>query len=111
MGVKKLLGKALSVVGGVVAGKKGEKEAVDTENLSELSQLSPRAQVWRSITRPLVTFGIVGVLLLGVLIQYVQGIFGAEVIEIPKQMFVFCKWTLGFWFGSRGIEKILGKVL
>jgi len=111
MGLKKLAGKVLGVAGGLLASKKGEKSTVNTENLSELSQLSSRAQVWRSITRPLVTFAIVGVLLVGVLIQYVQGICGAEVIEIPKQMFVFCKWTLGFWFGSRGIEKILGKVL
>jgi len=111
MSLKKIAGKVLGIAGGVIAGKKGEEEVANTESLSELSQLSPQAQVWRSITRPLVTFAIVGILLLGILIQYVQGIVGTETIEIPKQMFTFCKWTLGFWFGSRGIEKILGKVL
>lgn len=110
MGLKKLAGKVLGVAGGVLAGKKGEK-VVNTENLTELSQLSPRAQVWRSITRPVITFSIIGLIVLGVLIQYVQGIVGIDTIEIPKQVFSFGKLVMAFWFGSRGLEKLLGKVL
>lgn len=112
MGLKKLAGKALKLAGGVIAGKKGEKATVNTESLSELSQLSPRAQVWRSITRPVITFSIIGLIVLGVLIQYVQSIVGVEQqLEIPKQVFSFGKLVMAFWFGSRGLEKLLGKVL
>ena len=108
---KKIVGKVLGVAGGVIAGKKGE-EVLVTENLSELSQLSPRAQVWRSITRPIISFSIIAVILLGVLISYGEHLAGVEnPLEVPKYIISFGKWVLGFWFGSRGIEKILGKVL
>lgn len=112
MGLKKIAGKILAVGGKIIAGKKGEKATINTENLEGLSKLSPRAQVWRSITRPLITFSIIGVIVLGILIQYVQGIIGVEeTIEIPKQLFTFGKLVMAFWFGSRGLEKIINKII
>ena len=113
MGLKKIAGKILAVGGKIIAGKKGGVDTqIRVEDLSELSKLSPRAQVWRSITRPMITFSIIGVIVLGILIQYVQGIIGVEeTIEIPKQLFTFGKLVMAFWFGSRGLEKIINKII
>lgn len=76
------------------------------------ADLSPRAQLWRTITRPLLSFGLVGLLTLGILIQYGQQIFtgvsGPELLEIPGEIVELSKWVVAFWFTSRGVEKIVG---
>ena len=71
------------------------------------SELSPKAQLWRTITRPLLSFSMVGLFVLGVLIQYVQQIGGWSLLVVPDQVVEVTKWVVGFWFGGRSIEKIV----
>jgi hypothetical protein len=74
-------------------------------------ELSPKAQLWRAITRPILSLGLVGLLVLGIIIQYLQQIFGvpkAELLVIPGQVVELAKWVVAFWFTSRGVEKVVG---
>lgn len=73
------------------------------------ADLSPKAQLWRAMTRPIISFGLVGLFVIGVLIQFGQQIFGSSyVLELPPQLLQLCKWVVAFWFSSRGIEKVVG---
>jgi len=76
------------------------------------SDLNPQAQFWRTITRPLLSFGLVGLFALGILIQYGQQLFmtSSEILTIPPQVVELSKWVVGFWFTSRGVEKIFGLI-
>lgn len=73
--------------------------------------LSPKAQLWRAITRPLISFGLVGLFFVGIIIRYLQHIFGvpeAGLLPIPPEVVELTKWVVAFWFTSRGVEKVVG---
>ncbi|MBU0520066.1 hypothetical protein KKA00_10255 [bacterium] len=74
------------------------------------AELSPQAQLWRTITRPLLSFSLVGLFALGILIQYYQQVFISlpDLLIIPEEVVELSKWVVGFWFTSRGVEKIIG---
>lgn len=76
------------------------------------ADLSPRAQWWRAVTRPLLSLGLVTLFALGVLIQYGQQIAGVEhnVLAIPSEVVELSKWVVAFWFTSRGVEKVVGRL-
>lgn len=110
MGLKKLVGNLAKAGGKLLAGKEKTKEDIDLE----LSQLEPRAQYNRTMARPRIAMALVGTLILGVLIQWVQQIFKVppeEIITIPKYIVTFSKIVVSAIIGSRGLEKIIRKVL
>ncbi len=76
------------------------------------ADLSPRAQLWRAITRPVLSIALVGLFALGILIQYGQQLLfefqNPDLLQIPKEVVELAKWVVAFWFTSRGIEKIVG---
>lgn len=75
----------------------------------KMGDLSPKAQLWRAITRPIISFGLVGLFALGVLIIFAQQIFGSTyVIEMPAQLLTLVKWVVAFWFSGRTVEKVVG---
>lgn len=99
--------------------KKAIREEEESRRQFELAfygraaDLSPRAQLWRAITRPLISFGLVGLFVIGILIHYGQQLCGLpsnELLKIPGEVLQLTKWVIAFWFSSRGLEKILGAV-
>lgn len=72
------------------------------------ADLSPKAQLWRAITRPILSIGLVGLFAIGILIQYGQQLFGADKpLTIPPETVELGKWIVAFWFSSRGVEKVV----
>lgn len=120
MSILSFAGKVLKTGGSLLAGKTVEKiitpktpEQMNTEK-HNLELLTPKAQFWKSIARPSIAMGLVGTLILGVIIQYIQQIFGVDikdVIKIPDYIITFDKIVVSAYIGSRGLEKILGKIL
>ncbi len=74
------------------------------------ADLSPRAQWWRAVTRPLLSLTLSALFVLGVLIQYGQQLAGSggAVLVIPPEVVELTKWVVAFWFTSRGVEKVMG---
>lgn len=61
----------------------------------------------RNLTRPILSFGVMGLFTIGILIQYVQTIFGHNIMLIDPLLYKLAKWVVAFWFCSRGLEKII----
>ena len=116
MGLLKIGKKVVKVASSLILGggiTPKTPEQINTEK-HNLEMLTPKAQFWKSVARPTIAMSLVGVLILGVIIQYVQQIFGAsieDVIVIPKYIITFDKIVVSAYIGSRGLEKILGKIL
>lgn len=78
-----------------------------------LALLDPIAQYNRTMARPRIAIGIVFVYLFGVIIQWGQKLFGvhtAYMIVIPPELIEFAKIVVSIIVGTRGIEKIVGKI-
>lgn len=77
-----------------------------------VADLSPAAQLWRTITRPLLSMTMIGLLTIGILIQYGQqvifGVDETDLLRIPVEVVELSKWVIAFWFTSRGVEKVVG---
>jgi len=113
MSILGFLGKVGKTAGSLLIGKTiaPTPESIELKKQG-LELLTPRAQFWTSIARPTISMALVGTLVLGTLIQFGQQLFKAEfIITIPMYMIDFTKIIVGAYIGSRGIEKILGKVL
>jgi hypothetical protein len=97
--------------------KRAIKQEEDSRREFELAfygraaDLSPQAQLWRSITRPLLSLILVALFVLGVLIQYGQQVMGngGNFLIIPPEVVELAKWVVAFWFTSRGVEKVMGR--
>ncbi len=111
----KLIGKLVSaiipgvgVVGKILAPSNSPEQVKDG-----LALLDPIAQYNRTMARPRIAIGIVFVYLFGVIIQWGQKLFGvhtAYLIEIPPELIEFAKIVVSIIVGTRGIEKIVGKI-
>jgi len=96
------------VVGDILSPDKTLEEKKDG-----LALLDPIAQYNRTMARPRIAIGIVFVYLFGVIIQWGQKLFGvhtAYVIVIPAELMEFAKIVVSIIVGTRGIEKIAGKI-
>ena len=118
MGLKKLVkaaGKIITGAGGILAGKKGEELLRDHPELyNALAGLHPATQFLKSITRPTITLSLVFTLILGIVIQWIQQLTGVPTVEcivIPKYLVSFNKIVVSAYIGSRGLEKIIGKII
>lgn len=112
----KILGKIAKAVlpmgGGVVANILAPGKTQEEKN-EGLAMLAPIAQYNLTSARPLIAKAIVFTYLGGVVIQWVQVIFKvheAYRIVIPDQLSEFALVVVSVIVGSRGIEKIVGKI-
>jgi len=110
----KLIGKlASSVLGGGVVGQILGLDKTPEQVKSGLELLTPIAQYNRTMARPRIAIAIVFTYLGGIIIQWVQVLFKvhqAYRIEIPGDLTEFAKIVVGVIVGTRGIEKIVGKI-
>ena len=113
MSILKVAGKLLQGGASLLGSEKKTQEEVE----SELSTLDPKSQYNRTMARPRIALGLVYTLILGVIIRWIQQIFGiheAYLIDIPDYLISFSKIIVTAYIGSRGIEKvtdfIMGKV-
>ncbi|MCX6641740.1 MAG: hypothetical protein NTW14_14840 [bacterium] len=76
------------------------------------AEVSAGSRFWRNVTRPLISLAMVGLFILGVLIRYGEQLFGGmaadQLLTVPSEVVELTKWTVAFWFTSRGVEKIAG---
>jgi len=76
------------------------------------SELDEKTKKLRSMMRPMVTIGLVGFYLIGLLVNLIQqivpsSVFGFEFSYVhPEHLVKLIIVVVGFWFTSRGIEKI-----
>ena len=111
----KILGKlvgaiipGVGVVQSILAPGKSSEQVKDG-----LALLDPIAQYNRTMARPRIAIGIVFVYLFGVIVQWGQKLFGlhqAYLIVIPPELIEFAKIVVSIIVGTRGIEKIVGKI-
>jgi len=83
------------------------------EKKEGLELLDPIAQYNRTMARPRIAIGIVFTYLLGTIVQWVQqlcGVHQAYLITIPSELTDFAKIVVSVIVGTRGIEKIVGKI-
>ncbi|MEE9510426.1 MAG: hypothetical protein V3V81_08030 [Candidatus Bathyarchaeia archaeon] len=83
------------------------------EKKEGLELLAPIAQYNLTSARPLIAKAIVFTYLGGVVIQWIQTIFKVQQayrVVIPDQLSEFAVIVVGVIVGSRGIEKIVGKI-
>jgi len=112
----KLLGKIAKTIlpfgGGIVADILAPGKTQQEKN-EGLAMLAPIAQYNLTCARPLIAKAIVFTYLGGVVIQWVQVIFKvhqAYRIVIPDQLSEFALVVVSVIVGTRGIEKIVGKI-
>jgi len=106
MGLLKVAGKVLKA-GANLLGEKPKTEEEKKEVEFNLSTLDPKAQYLKSVARPVIAISLVGLFVLGILIQWTQQIFNAEyLISIPKEVITFAKIVVSAYIGSRGVEKV-----
>lgn len=78
-----------------------------------LALLDPIAQYNRTMARPRIAIAIVFTYLGGIIIQWIQklcGVAQADLITIPEKLVGFATVVVSVIVGSRGIEKIMGKI-
>ena len=112
----KLLGKIIKTVlpfgGGIVADIISPEKSI-AEKKEGLELLAPIAQYNLTSARPLIAKAIVFTYLGGVIVQWIQVIFKVQQayrIVIPDQLSEFAVIVVSVIVGSRGIEKIVGKI-
>ena len=112
----KLLGKIAKIIlpigGGIVADIISPDKTI-AEKKEGLELLDPIAQYNRTMARPRIAIGIVFVYLFGVIVQWGQklcGVHTAYMIAIPPELIEFAKIVVSIIVGTRGIEKIVGKI-
>jgi len=115
---KSLLKKIFGVVTSIIPGGGIVKEIIAPEKSQQekndgLAMLVPLAQYNKTMARPRIAIGIVAVYLFGILIQWAQVLFkvaAANRIIIPSDLTEFAKIVVTVIVGTRGIEKIVGKI-
>ena len=112
----KLLGKIAKTIlpfgGGIVADILSPDKSM-AEKKEGLEFLAPIAQYNLTSARPLIAKAIVFTYLGGVVVQWIQVLFKVQQayrIVIPDQLSEFAVIVVSVIVGSRGIEKIVGKI-
>jgi len=98
----------VGIVKSIIAPEKSQQEKTDG-----LAMLDPIAQYNKTMARPRIAIGIVAVYLFGIIIQWAQVLFKvveANRIVIPSDLTEFAKIVVTVIVGTRGIEKIVGKI-
>lgn len=98
----------VGIVKSIIAPEKSQQEKNDG-----LAMLVPLAQYNKTMARPRIAIGIVAVYLFGILLQWAQVLFKVEAahkIIIPSDLTEFAKIVVTVIVGTRGIEKIVGKI-
>lgn len=72
------------------------------------ADLSPKAQLWRVMTRPWISWASIGTYLLLHLARFTLIACGsANVPEVPHDLKSIVVTIIVFWFSSRGVEKLI----
>lgn len=116
MSILKFLGKAVKTIlpfgGGIVANIISPDKSI-AEKKEGMELLAPIAQYNLTSARPLIAKAIVFTYLGGVVIQWIQVLFQVQKayrIVIPEQLSEFAVIVVSVIVGTRGIEKIVGKI-
>lgn len=81
----------------------------------KFSELDLKTKKMRSRMRPMLTFGLIGLVMLFGIFQLLQQIFpyllGLEyMVVMPDWLVKAALWIVAFWFTSRGIEKVVDTI-
>lgn len=110
--IENLLGKAAELsqtdqtMVAAIQSEETERRKFELEFFGRAADLDPKAQLWRAVTRPAISWSIVGLAVIGLLLQWSAQIFGFAEIVIPVWLLDTVKYVLGFWFGGRTLEKV-----
>ncbi len=91
-----------------------EKRAHELAVFGRFAELDEGSRKLRARTRPLLSFGLIGLFMLYGIVALVQQLFptvrGLEfAIVFPPALVKIALAVVGFWFGGRSLEKIFGK--
>lgn len=91
-----------------LAAEEQQRREFELDFYGRAADLSPKAQFWRAATRPIITFSLIGLFVIGTLTGYVQQVLETAPLEIPPSVVELTKWVVAFWFSGRSAEKIIG---
>ena len=116
MSILKFLGKVAKTVlpfgGGIVADIISPGKTI-AQKKEGMKLLTPLAQYNLTMARPRIMIAIVYTYLGGTIIRWIQilcGVQKAYLIDMPEKLVGFAVIVVGIISGTRGVEKIIGKI-
>ena len=96
----------------LIADAKAERKH-ELDFYGSFGELDTGSRKLRASVRPILSFGLVGLIfvygIVGLYCQLFPYTFGLEFIPaVPAWLEKTCLWVVGFWFGGRTIEKVVG---